>query len=164
MARPRKYTPEALRRAVRRYFRSITRTSVLMEPVATGQKDEEGHEIYVQQPILNDLGQVIEVTRYLLPPTIADMCLRLGIHPSTWSEWSDREKHPEYAETVEHVRQTILAWNQRELLSREGKDVRGIIFNLQANYGLSEKRETELGPRAAAVLLQMEPEIEEYGG
>ena len=49
MARPRKYTPEALRRAVRRYFRSITRTSVMMESVATGQKDEEGHEIYVQQ-------------------------------------------------------------------------------------------------------------------
>ena len=41
------------------------------------------------------------------------------------------------------------AWNQMQLLTREGKDLKGIIFNLENNYGYSEKRQVELGERAS---------------
>ena len=163
MARPRKYTPQALRRAVSRYFRSITRTQTVTEPVATGVKDGDGHMIYEQRPVLNDLGEEITYKRYLLPPSITDLCLFLGIHPSTWSEWSKHDTHPEYEDATEYARQTILAWNKRELLTREGKDVRGIIFNLTANFGMREGHEIEVGRETAQLLLQMSPEAEEYG-
>lgn len=162
MGRPRKYTPGRLRKAVERYFRSISRTVALTEPVPTGEKDEDGHAIYRQEPVRNDLGEQVEVVRYILPPTMADLCQALRIHPATWSRWEDAEKYPEYAQIVQEVRARLLAWNQRELLTREGKDVRGIIFNLQANFGLREKSEVELGPKAAGVLLKMDGETERY--
>ena len=42
------------------------------------------------------------------------------------------------------------AYLEEQLLTR--KEVRGIIFDLQNNYGYSEKREVELGTRATAAI------------
>ena len=40
----------------------------------------------------------------------------------------------------------MLRWNEEELLLREGKNVRGIVFNLEMNYyGREEKAESEGG-------------------
>lgn len=33
------------------------------------------------------------------------------------------------------------AWLVEQLLSREGKDVKGIVFNLAANYGYRDRQE-----------------------
>ncbi len=145
MARPRSYTPDTLRKAVSRYFRSITRRVTVTEKVPTGRKDKQGHPIYREQPVLNMLGNQVAVTEYIVPPTVADLCEALHIHRSTWDNYCDADTHPEFREVTESAREKLRAWNEKEMLTRPGKDIKGIIFNLQQNYGYGgEKHEMEL--------------------
>lgn len=153
MARPREYTPEKLERAVNKYFMSITRRVVRKETVPTGERDSKGRMICEQRPIINSLGREVEITEYLLPPSVADLCQSLGIHRSVWDSYCDHQTHPEFTDITEQARERMRAWNERELLTRPGKDIRGVIYNLQTNYGCGgEKREMELGPGARRAL------------
>ena len=56
MSRPRKYTPNTLKKAVNGYFDSISRLVPLTEKRNTGRKDSDGHVIYEEVPVLNRLG------------------------------------------------------------------------------------------------------------
>ena len=47
------------------------------------------------------------------------------------------------------AREVMQHYLESELLGREGKNLKGVIFSLQNNFGYSEKREVELGARAA---------------
>jgi hypothetical protein len=153
MARPREYTPFTLERAVNKYFRGITRRVTLTEQVPTGELDDKGHPLTEAKPILNQLKRPVTVTEYVVPPTVADLCETLGIHRSTWTNYCDHELHPELREITDAAREKMRAWNEREMLMRPGKDVKGIIFNLQANYGYGgEKSEIELGPGAQKLM------------
>lgn len=145
MARPRSYTPDTLRKAVSRYFRSITRRVTVTENVPTGEADDKGHPTYKQVPVLNMLGNEVQVTEYIVPPTVADLCEALHIHRSTWDNYCDADAYPEFREITESAREKLRAWNEKEMLTRPGKDIKGIIFNLQQNYGYGgEKHEMEL--------------------
>ena len=145
MARPREYSPITLERAVNRYFRSITRRVPMTELVPTDRTDDKGHPILEPRPVYNDLGKQMILTEYLVPPSVTDLCDALHIHRSTWANYCDTEQHPELAEITEAARARMQAWNEREMLTRPGKDVKGIIFNLQQNYGYGgEKHEMEL--------------------
>lgn len=150
MARPKKYDEKTLDRAVERYFRSISRMVPLTERVDTGEKDEYGHTVYEERPVRNRLGEPVEMLEYLAPPTVGGLCEFLGIHRSTWYEYSDATAHPEFVETTSRARGRMRAYLEEQLLVR--KDVRGVIFDLQANYGCSAKTEVELGPRSAAAV------------
>lgn len=153
MARPREYTPEKLERAVNKYFRSITRRVVRKEMVPTGERDSKGRMIYEQRPVINSLGQEVEITEYILPPSVADLCQALGIHRSTWANYCDHKLHPEFTDLTEQACERMKAWNERELLTRPGKDIKGVMFNLQTNYGYGgEKHEMELGSGARSAL------------
>lgn len=153
MAAPRKYTEETLRRAVNKYFRGITRRVELTEQVPTGQLDDKGHPLYEARPILNQLGRPVTVTEYVVPPTVADLCEALHVHRSTWDNYCDKDLYPEFQEVTTSARERMKAWNEREMLTRPGKDIKGIIFNLQTNYGYGgEKNEIELGPGAQKVM------------
>ena len=158
MARPREYTPEKLERAVTKYFRSITREVKVTEEVPTGELDERGHMTYRIADVINSLGQSVTVTEYIVPPSVADLCDFLKIHRSTWANYCDKERNPELAEITEQARERMKAWNERELLTRPGRDLKGIIFNLQTNYGYGgEKHEMEfLGAGGNAVRLILE--------
>lgn len=147
MARPRKYTKKALSAAVDEYFDSISREVPVTEQVDSGQRDERGHVIYEAVPVKNRRGEEMMRLEYLIPPTVGGLCEHLGIHRSTWAAWCDGERFPEFADTTTRARGRMRAWLEEQLLTR--KDVKGIIFDLQNNYGLSEKREIELGSRAA---------------
>lgn len=149
MGRPRKYTAKGLRSTVDRYFDSISRTRKATEMVPTGRVDRYGHPEMEQRVILNDDGEEIKYREYVVPPTTAGLCRYLGISHQTWAEYSDKNKHPEYADSTTRARERMREYNENELLTRPGKDVRGIIFNLQNNFGYSEKREVELGQTAA---------------
>ena len=47
---------------------------------------------------------------------------------------------------IQSAKEEMLRWNEEELLLREGKNVRGIVFNLEMNYyGREEKSESEGG-------------------
>lgn len=135
MGRPKKYTARALSKAVDAYFDSITREVEITERVDTGRRDGQGHRIFETKPVTNKLGQTVRTTEYIVPPSVRDLCHALGITGATWANYADPDKHPELAGIVGEACERMKAWNERELVTRPGKDVRGIIFNLQANYG-----------------------------
>lgn len=137
--RPRRYTAKSLEDAAERYFLSISRQTPVTEAVQTERRDSMGHVIYEQRPVLNSLGEEVMRTEYFLPPSIGGLCESLGIDKSTWANYSNSKKHPEFARITERVKEKMQAWNEQELLTREGKDLKGIIFNLEHNYGYGEK-------------------------
>lgn len=116
VGRPKKYTKKGLEKAVEKYFSSISR-------------DADG-EAWAAE--------------YKRPPTVSGLCLYLGVDRSTWQNYADRELHPEFQEITAYAKMRMEAYLEEQLLTRE-KNVQGLIFNLQNNYGWREKREVELG-------------------
>ena len=143
MGRRRKYTPKSMRAEINRYFNSITRTVTAKEAVDNGQRDKYGHIIYEYVEIKNDDGDPIRHEEYVIPPTVSGLCRYLKIGRSTWPAYC---KDPDYAEVTEHALLRIRQYLEEQLLSRT--NVRGIMFELQNNYGYTDKREVELGPGA----------------
>lgn len=152
--RRKEYTPEKLERAVERYFKSITRQVQVTEYVPTGEKDKDGHAIVEKVPVLNSLGKEVWVTEYIVPPSQADLVDFLGIHRSTWNNYSDAEKNPQFAEITTRAWERMKAWNERELKTRPGKDLKGIIFNLENNYGYRERQSVDLNGGGIEAYLQ----------
>ena len=142
MARPKKYDAESLRKAVDKYFRSITRMVQVTEKVDSGKRDSSGHIIWETKPVTNQLGKELWVTEFLVPPTVSGLCDYLGIHRSTWAEYCDPEIHPEFSDTTTHARGRMQGWREEQLITR--KDVKGIVFDLQNNYGYRERQSVEV--------------------
>lgn len=159
MARHRKMKAKELEEKVNRYFASITRTVDVTEMVPTEERDDHGHIIYKSVPVINSLGEQAKREEYITPPTVGGLCLFLGIHRSTWNEWCDQDNYPEFADTTTHARGRMQAYLEQESLTR--KDVKGIIFNLQNNYGYSEKKQVELGPNAVRAVSAQNMGLEE---
>jgi len=132
MPKERSHTGESLMKGVVRFFKSISRTV----PARARDTGEE---------LVNDLGTPIMLTDYIIPPTEGRLCRELGINISTWWRYKDASQYPEMQPAVQYASDRIAEYLQQELLTREGKDVRGVIFNLQNNYGWSEKKEIEVG-------------------
>lgn len=141
MGAPKKYDAKGLEKAVNKYFKSITRDIDLTEPKPTGQKDKQGHMIYEQVPVKNNLGKQVTVTEYIVPPSVMDLAAFLGIHRSTWDNYCDQEKHPEFFDTTTRAMGRIHAYLVRESLTRQGKDLKGVLFNLENNFGYKERME-----------------------
>lgn len=139
MARKKEYTPETLSRAVEKYFKSISRIVKLTEQVPTDQKDSSGHVIYEKKPVFNCLGKQVEVTEFLVPPSVGGLCAFLGIHRSTWAEYC---KNEEFSDTTTHARGRMQAWREEQLVTR--KDVKGIVFDLENNYGYREQKQVQV--------------------
>jgi len=148
--REKKYTAKALREKVEEYFASISRTAPVTEQVPTGELDEHGHKIFELQPVMNDLNEIMLRKEFIIPPTVSGLCEYLGIHRATWNRYCDPDLHPEFCDTTTRARGRMRAYLEEQLLTR--KDVRGIIFDLQNNYGYTEKREVELGRETQKVL------------
>ena len=158
--RPRKYTPRTLRKAVERYFGSITRKVRVTENVPTGAYDEKGHMLYEPKPVVNSLGEEVWVTEYIVPPEVSALCEYLGIDRSTWANYRDPDKNPEFSEITQQVYERMKAWNERELLTRPGKDIKGIVFNLENNYGYRERHDLDFSSKGIEEYLQ---KLEEAG-
>lgn len=132
-----KYTPRTLAKAVQRYFDSISREEPMTERKATGEKDSYGHPIFADEPVRNRLGKPVVRLVFLEPPTVSALCLALKIHRSTWADYA---KDPAFADTTTHAQGVMRAWNEQQLLTRPGKDIPGIKFNLENNYGYRDKQ------------------------
>lgn len=154
--RKKKYTAKALEAAVEHWFDSITVDETLTKSVPTGETDEKGNEIFTSVPVLNRLGEEIVQTKYLIPPTVEGLCLFLDISYGTWEDYCDEKKHPEFLRTTTRARARMREWNMRQLLTREGKDTRGIIFNLQNNYGMKERKEMSLDEKTTEAIEKRE--------
>jgi len=159
MARQKKYTAAALDRACERYFAAITRRVKVTEPVDSGRRDDKGHIIFDHIPVKNTLGEEVEVTEYIIPPSMHELCAYLQIDRATWSRYMGEGE--QYAAVGERVRERMKAWNEHEMLTRPGKDLKGILFNLTNNYGYSEKKEVELGERATKTVTAASIPLEE---
>ena len=164
MGAQKKYTAKTLERAVRRYFKSITRQTTLMERQPTGELDDKGHEIFIRVPVVNSLGQEVIYTEYLFPPSVGDLSAFLGIHRSTWNAWGDGEKYPEYQEIIQWASGMMHAYLERESLTRSGKDLKGVLFNLENNYGYKEQQRVVLSGGGIEEYLQTLAENEQSQG
>ena len=153
-----KYTPRALHKAVVQYFKSITRWVKVTEPVPTGKVDRMGHQIMEQQPVVNQLGEEMEKLEYVIPPSVGGLCIFLGIHRSTWNDYG---KKAEYADTVAYAGGLMRAWLDEQSLTRPGKDVRGVEFNLMHNFGVG--KDTGAGDTGGSVEDYLAA-LEEAGG
>ncbi|MBQ3529544.1 MAG: hypothetical protein IJA47_03520 [Oscillospiraceae bacterium] len=141
---PKAYTPRTLRKAVDRYFASISRVVEVKEPIPTGQLDKYGHPIVEYVPVENSLGEKVFTTEYLIKPSRAGLARFLGIHRSTWDNYRDQpETYPEFQEIVEDAEDKIFAWTHEQLLSRSGRDVKGIVVELEHSWGYKQDRREE---------------------
>lgn len=131
-----KYTPRALRKSVANYFKSITRWVKVTELVPTGRVDKMGHQVMEPKPVVNQLGEEVERLEYVIPPSVGGLCLFLGIHRSTWNDYCNDDA---YDDTTTHARGVMHAYLEQESLTRQGKDLKGVLFNLEKNYGNSER-------------------------
>ncbi len=132
-----KYTPRTLGKAVQWYFDSISRDEPVVERKPTGELDKYGHPVYADEPVMNRLGQPLVRLVFLEPPTVSAMCLALGIHRSTWADYCQDEK---FSDTTSYAQGVMRAWNENQLLTRPGKDIPGIKFNLENNYGYRDRQ------------------------
>lgn len=159
MGRPKKYTKRTLEKAVEAYFDGITREVAMTEKVDTGRKDADGHKIFENVPVINKRGEQVKITEYLVPPTVGGLCEYLGIHRSTWAEYCDENAHPEFSDTTTRTRGRMREYLEQQLLIR--KDVKGVIFSLQNNYGYTERREVDFGPQASRAMTAAAVPMEE---
>ena len=79
MARQKKYTAATLGKACERYFAAITRRVKVTEMVDSGKRDDKGHVILIPVPVKNTLGEEVEVTEYIIPPSMHELCAFLRI-------------------------------------------------------------------------------------
>lgn len=141
---PKRYTERKLKKAVEEYFASITRQRALTEKVPTDQLDKYGHPILRDVPVKNQMDEQVIVTEYVVPPSKGALARFLGIHRSTWDNYHDSKTYPEFQEIVTDADDRILAWNEEQLLTRSGKDIKGIEFNLENNYGYRQKASVDI--------------------
>lgn len=134
-----KYTPRSFAKAVKRYFDSISREVVVTEKKPTGELDRYGHMIFEDVEVVNRLGQVMTRIEFLLPPTVSGLCVALKIHRSTWADYG---KDPDFADTVACAGGLMRAWLEEQSLMRQGKDFRGVEFNLIHNFGVGKESAT----------------------
>ena len=133
-----KYTPEKLEKAVKKYFKSISREVTVTEKLSTGQKDKDGHTIYEDVPVKNSLGKEMKTIQYLIPPTVGGLADFLGIHRDTWNAYC---KDPAFSDTTTYAQGRMHAYLEQEMLTRSGKDLKGVLFNLENNYGYKDRVE-----------------------
>lgn len=146
MGAPKKYkTGRAFRKAVESYFDGITREKNVTERVPTGQLDQYGHAVYENREVTNRRGEPVTVIEFLVPPSWSDLAECLGMHRSTLTAYLDAEEYPEFSDTARWARGRIRAYLERESLTRDGKNLKGVLFNLENNYGYKERLEVQGG-------------------
>ncbi len=131
-------TPKQLQMAIQRYINRNSRIRIRTEPVPTGQKDEMGHMIMREEPVLNCDGEQIEYRDWIVPPSVGGLCTDCDMSRDTWAEYANSQKHPDFAEVTSWFRSICQNWLEEQLLTREDKRLKGVIFNLQNNYAYRE--------------------------
>lgn len=136
MARRKKYTPVTFSRAVDKYFKSISYESTV--------KHLNGEEI------LSRDGKPIRNVVFVIPPTLTGLCDALEISRDTFASYAN---NGDYADACNYAREVVEAYLERELLTRT-KGIEGVKFNLQNNFGWSDKHEADDGAREITVRIK----------
>lgn len=130
----------ALRKAVNAYFRKISRTAPVMEMQPTGRYTQKGKPIMEQKQVMNDDGEPMYETQFIRAPSLAALCLDIGVSTSTWSNYGADEK---LGDVVEEARMRMEDYWQNQLNTRNAAGAR---FALSANFGFGGrwKERTEI--------------------
>lgn len=123
MARRKKYTPEAFSRAVDKYFKSISYETVVSRV--------GGGELHSRA------GKPIKDILFAIPPTLSGLCAALEISRDTFASYAGDKA---YSDICQYAREVVESYLERELLTRT-KGIEGVKFNLQNNFGWSDKHE-----------------------
>lgn len=138
--RPRKYASAgALREGVTAYFDSISYQRDAIVQVRSIETDRRtGRPVVVETPqtLVGADYKPIRETVYRVEPSVAGLCLFLHISRDTWAGYAGDDR---LAPVVEEARTRMLARLEEQLGTRNS--VQGVIFNLKANYGWSDKLE-----------------------
>ena len=161
MGRPKKYTAKSLAQGVKEYFDTLSYETPAMISTPTGEVDEEGRLkfitklLYLPGEEVGIPGAPVTVRQWLRPPSLAGLCLRLGISRETWSSYGQDEK---LCGVVEQARAVMEDYWTAQL---NGKGAAGARFALSSNYGWRERHEVEMGPRSAKVMAASSVPLEE---
>ena len=140
--RTKKYkTAAALLKAVDIYFDKISRVIDATEIVPL--LDDDGHivmgrkgPVYERKIIYNQKGEPYKKLEYIVPPSLAALCLDIGISQMTWATYSDDD---ELGPVCEYAKLRVEAYLTEQVNIRDRPQ--GVIFNLQNNYGWRERSE-----------------------
>ncbi len=91
-------------------------------------------------PLCNLEGEPIVLVKYIVPPSIQELCIFLSIDTTTWENYAHRDK---YADICRDAKLKIEAYLTGELNTRDRPQ--GIMFNLENNFDWKRKKEVELG-------------------
>lgn len=132
------YYRMSLAKGVWDYFSSITREREVTERVPTERRDSYGHVIFEERPIKNVRGESIKTYELAVRPSVQALCDYLHIRPGTWQHL---RKSEETAAICMDAEEMIKDWAVGELVTREGKNVRGIMHYLDNSFGWKDSRE-----------------------
>lgn len=105
--------------------------------------DEYFDSCFTDNPILNDDGKVIGVTRVQIRPfTITGLCIALDMDRDSLLNYEKVESYKEFFGTVSRAK--LKCHNYAEELSLTSRNPNGVLFNLKNNYGWKDKTETAL--------------------
>lgn len=159
MPQEKKYkTAKALEEAVDGYFRSISYRKPVIVDTPTGHVDEHGHA-EVKRVMLRSgpdgTGKPVTVTEWLEPPSLAGLCLRLGISKQTWSNYAGEEK---LKAVTERARLQLEEYWQGRL---DGKGGHGAEFVLKNNFGWHDRWADKVEVDQKTVGLSLEEYLEQ---
>lgn len=91
--------------------------------------------------VLNALGDPVFRREFLIPPTRNGLLRYLGISAEAWRELAGSEL---FRDTVNAAEERLADWRIEQILSLPGKDIKGLLFDLEQNYPVAppaERRE-----------------------
>lgn len=154
---PRKYkTPGALRRAVDAYFASISYTRnvvIYRQEIGVNQKTGDPELKKIPEELRDENGNYVLETVWLEEPSKAALCIYLGISADTWSRYA--KEGSELKPVTDYVDLVML--KRLSYLLNTRNSVQGIVFNLKANYGWTDRVEvTHRGNSLEEYLAELE--------
>lgn len=148
--RAKKWTPKAVLAGVERYLASISRIVPITEKVETDELDKYGHKVKETVQVYNQLGEAMTRLEFLVPPTLTDLCLFLGVSRSTWYEWMQAaEKGGAGSEDLVRADALMRSFLDRENLARGGQ--RGVENALNWDHSVTTQPQTQAAPVTGGV-------------
>lgn len=146
--RPCTYTPEKWRDAVYNYYRSITYEEPLYKLIETGHFNAKGKPLYEREPLMIERdGKTVQATKtsFTEPPTAQKLCLALGIHKDTFTNYQNKE---EYKPVCDWWMQICEAYDTDLLHTKEG-NVQGVLAVLKNVFGWTDKTDVQVSGAGA---------------
>lgn len=182
-----KNSPKRVREEARAYFdgRRVVRPMRTMVPVMETQNDRMvpvldayGHQLMEQVVCRNAAGEPVLETVWYQAPTVAGLCLHIGIDKTTFYRWlhyraaaDEDERSRRRKEQLREIAMEIEAVIEDYLTQRsfEKTASRGAIAQLEHNYWRSGNGPTAAGSQTAAedapmqTMAELEAELREMG-